>query len=447
MVEKVDDVVGYIQNDGYTVQGVFSEEGTEGTLDANKARNWIKSVLGLNDAQVIVTNAILKSVSNKTVYGVMTVMNNVLTDVAEGTFILPKYGGASVHYHEAFHYVNLLLHSRRQRQQIYEEYIKRHPEYKEFSKRRIEEFLADDFAEYCKALEDYEERLQNMNIFSRWAVKLYNRFLEFIRLFGRKDQIRLLFENIQKGEYKGATVDSESLNDFMKAYNGEVYKKFYAEGVQDDQTDNFKSISTYRQFYNVAENIAHGFIDFLNIKKAENVANINQEAYDRYISRLRISNLRKKNPFVQDVIENPAVFINVINALLKQYGIVGKNKKVGKTDVEGEEQLRQDDSIQQLSQLYDNYIIDQKANVAYRAKLFLTQVRDVRFEYNEDTKQNELVQKTDPETGLPLYVSFDDAWQIITKELHEVDSFQELMAEVQRLAKTKSFFAELYKNL
>jgi len=46
-----------------------------------------------------------------------------------------------------------------------------------------------------------------------------------------------------------------------------------------------------------------------------------------------------------------------------------------------------------------------------------------------------------------MYVSFDDAWQRITKELHEVDSFEELMSEVQRLAKTKAFFAELYKNI
>lgn len=451
MVEKIDDVVENVNDNGYTVQGVFSEEGTEGTLDAEKARKWIRDTLGLNDSQIIVTNAVLKSVSNKTVYGVMTAMNNVLTDVVEGTFFLPKYGGASIHFHEAFHYVNLLLHSRRQRQQIYDEYIKRHPEYKDFSKRRVEELIADDFAEYCRALEDYEEELQNKNIFSRWAIKLYNRFIEFIRLLGRKDQIKLLFDNIRKGMYKGATIDDESLQDFMKAYEGEAYKKFSAEGISDEQTDNFKTISTYKQFYSVAENVAHGFIDFLNIKKVENVTSINQEVFEKYINKLKINNLRKKNPFIQDVIENPAVFVNMVNALLKQYGIVGKNKKSVKSTTDGEgqlnEQKRPDDSIQQLSQLYDNYIIDQKDNVAYRAKLFLTQIRDVRFEYNEVTGKNEIVQKIDSETELPLYVSFDEAWQIITSQLHEVDSFEELMSEVQRLAKTKAFFAELYKNL
>ena len=72
--------------------------------------------------------------------------------------------------------------------------------------------------------------------------------------------------------------------------------------------------------------------------------------------------------------------------------------------------------------------------------------KSVKFEYNPETGQNEIVQKIDNETGLPLYVSFDDAWQIITKELHEVDSFEELMSELQRLAKTKAFFAQLYKN-
>lgn len=452
MIESVDDILDLAQNEGYTVQGVFAEQAGEGKLDANKARKWVRDTLGLNDAQIIVTNAILKSVSNKTVYGVMTVMNNVLTDVVEGMFLLPKYGGSTLHYHEAFHYVNLLLHSRRKRQQIYEEFVKRHPEYKDFSKRRIEELLADDFAEYCKALEEYEESLQNKNVFSRWAIKLYNRFIEFIRQFGKKDQIRLLFDSIAKGNYKNQLIDQESLEDFQVAYNGEAYKKFSAEGATEEQIDNFKAISNYQQFYTVAENIAHGFIDFLNIKKAENVSRINQKAFDRYITKIRINNLRKNNPFVQDVVENPAAFINVVNALLKQYGIVGKNRKrraEGVVDGEGQisEQNRPDDTIAQLAQLYDNYIIDQKANVAYRAKLFLTQIRDVKFEYNEELGQNEVVQKTDPETGLPLYVSFDDAWQIITRHLHESDTFQELMSEIQRLAKTKAFFAELYKNI
>ncbi len=453
LAEKVDDIVGLVQDEGYTVQGVFAEEAGEGVLDANKARAWIKETLGLNDAQIIVTNAILKTVSNKTVYGVMTVMNDIMTDVMQGTFFLPKYGGSTVHYHEAFHYVNLLLHSRRKRQQIYEEYVKRNPQYKDYSKRRIEEMLADDFAEYCNAINAYEESLAKKNIFSRWAIKLFNRIIEFIKQFGKKDQIKMLFDSIAKGNYKNQAIDQESLEDFQKAYNGEAYssKKFSAEGATDEQIDNFKAISTYQQFYAVAENIAHGFIDFMNIKKAENVSSINQESFDKYLNKVRINNLRKKNPFVQDVIENPAVFINSINALLKQYGIVGKNKKNTENVATGEGQLneqnRPDDSIQQLSQLYDNYIIDQKTNVAYRAKLFLTQIRDVRFEYNPVTGKNETVQKIDPETGLPMYVSFNDAWQIITKELHEVDSFQEMMTEIQRLAKTKAFFAELYKNI
>lgn len=451
LVESVDDIMNLVQEEGYTVQGVFAENAGEGTLDANKARQWIKEILGLDDSQVLVTNAILKTVSNETVYGVMSVMNNILTDVVEGVILLPKYGGSSIHYHEAFHYVNLLLHSRRRRQQIYEEYVKRHPEYENFSKRRIEELLADEFAEYCRQVEQYEESLANKNVFSRWIIKLFNRFIEFVKQFGKRDQIKLLFDGIIKGNYKNQIIDPESLDDFKKAYNGEAYSKFFAEGTTEEQVDNFKTISRYQQFYSVAENIAHGFIDFMNIKKAENVRNINQESFERYLTRIRINNLRKKNPFVQDVIDNPAAFINAVNALLKQYGIVGKNRKKAETTITGEGQLneqnRPDDSIAQLSQLYDNYIIDQKANVAYRAKLFLTQIKDVKFEYNPETGQNEIVQKIDNETGLPLYVSFDDAWQIITKELHEVDSFEELMSEIQRLAKTKAFFAQLYRNI
>jgi hypothetical protein len=77
----------------------------------------------------------------------------------------------------------------------------------------------------------------------------------------------------------------------------------------------------------------------------------------------------------------------------------------------------------------------------------LSQVKDVRFEFDETTGENKLVQNTDPTTGLTLYYSYSDAWHTISSELNKVDSFEELLKTVQRLAKTKKFFAQLYKNL
>lgn len=42
---------------------------------------------------------------------------------------LSTKGGVGVEYHEAWHYVSLLLLSPAQRDQIYSDYVKRNPEY------------------------------------------------------------------------------------------------------------------------------------------------------------------------------------------------------------------------------------------------------------------------------------------------------------------------------
>lgn len=451
-IDSLDSIEDMIVSDGIPVSGVYQTVKTNGTLDEKSAREWIKNTLGLSDAQIIVSNAILKGLENEDVYGVTNIAVDVLSNVVNGVFMFSKSAGRGTHYHEAFHYVNLLLHNKQQRAQIYAEYIKLHPEYKNLYKKNLEELLAEEFREYCERLDDEEFRINNYKGIKRWIAKLCKRFLEFVRSWGKRDLISKLFNDIRSANYSGQMLDQESILEFRKAYpNGVFDANFSASGVSNDQLDKLKAITTYQQFYSVAETVAHQFLDFTNIKKVNNISNINSKTFEQFLDKLRRDNIRKKNVYIQDVIDNPAAFTNVINSLLKQYGIVAKNKhshgKKQEEDDASNENNRSNDDDGRMFGIADNYTIDQKTNVAFRAKLFLSQVKDSQIVYDKVLGRNITIQKKDPITGLPLYVSFDDAWQKITSDLHSVDSFEELMKTVERLAKTKAFFAELYKNL
>ena len=451
-VDTLDDIES-MNEDGFPIAGVYSTEEQKGQLDVEKARAWVKQTLGLLDSQVIITNGILRGLNNKPVYGVTEVSTNILSELIQGTFIFSKYAGSGIHYHEAFHYVNLLLHTKQQRDNIYKEYIKIHPEYKTLPKRQLEELLAEEFREYCEFLDDEEARLANYSGIRKWIARLMNRIVEFVKAFGKKDLISKMYKDIRSGVYAKLPLDQQSVEEFNKAYNGKVYSDFSVSGKTSEELDKLKTISSYQEFYNTAESVAHYFLDFANIKHINNVRNLNGNMFKSFFEKLRLNNARKPNLYIQDVIDNPALFIDTINGLLKSYGIVPKNKRgTGTKQIQDDADSTlgknpNENEIANLAALYDNYEIDQKANVAFRAKLFLSQVKDVRFEFDESTGENKLVQNTDPITGLPLYYSYSDAWHTISSELNKVDSFEELLKTVQRLAKTKKFFAQLYKNL
>lgn len=137
-----------------TVRGVYSTEKGEGKLDASEARTWLQNTLGFSQDQIIVTNGVMRGIGNQRVYGVTNVACSSILDEIFGTMVLSKKGGKGVEYHEAWHYVNLLLHNKARRLRIYKEYQSKHPELKNASMREIEEALAEDFKTYMLGIQD-----------------------------------------------------------------------------------------------------------------------------------------------------------------------------------------------------------------------------------------------------------------------------------------------------
>jgi len=106
--------------------GVYSEVRGSGNLDIDKARDWLYKTLGINPYNVVLTNAIMRGAENEAIFGATNAAVDVLTGEITGTITLSKFAGKGIHYHEAWHYVNLLMHTEQERIAIYDAYLKRH---------------------------------------------------------------------------------------------------------------------------------------------------------------------------------------------------------------------------------------------------------------------------------------------------------------------------------
>nr|DAN22302.1 MAG TPA_asm: hypothetical protein [Bacteriophage sp.] len=76
-------------------------------------------------------------------------MRQSVDSVNEAVFLFSNEAGEGVEYHEAWHYVNLLLHTERTRNAIYQAYCEKHPEFKNRKFREVEEALAEDYRKYA----------------------------------------------------------------------------------------------------------------------------------------------------------------------------------------------------------------------------------------------------------------------------------------------------------
>lgn len=136
--------------------GVYSKHKTKGEFEEKKAREWLSNVLGIDQANVVVWDAAKNAHIDDETYGEVNAVVNSLTGELIGKIGLSRQGGASVHYHEAWHYVNLLMLSRREREQLYKAYKDSHPFFKKKNptNEEVEERMAEDFRKWVLLNED-----------------------------------------------------------------------------------------------------------------------------------------------------------------------------------------------------------------------------------------------------------------------------------------------------
>jgi len=145
----------------------------------------------------------MRSVDGAEVFGVTNVVTDILNDGDTPVFMFSSRAGYGTTYHEAWHYVNLLVHNKQYRQHIYDEYVKAHPKLKDKTYAEIEEILAEEFRKYS---ETYDS-----SSFTSRIKQAFDRILKFLGLYKNKYLMYSVYENILSGKYKRVHLDNESL--------------------------------------------------------------------------------------------------------------------------------------------------------------------------------------------------------------------------------------------
>ena len=434
------------------VGGVYSEKRGKGKIDTQSAKTWLQTALGLSDDQVLVTNGVMRGLHNEKVYAMTNLACSQIVDSIYGFITLSKKGGVGLEYHEAWHYVNLLLHNKSMRSKIYEKYRASHPELKGATFKQIEEYLAEDFRSYMLGFEN-----------KSWSARI-KRFFKNIKqivkaFFGRPDVIYQAYKNIKNGKYVGAKLDPQSVEEFKKNFPGGVY--FEIPGLADDQVTKFTNIQNYHQYYQCAKLLCNKVMEGLDLSSVSKLKNYSKEDFDTIFAGIQqqIDNdpTSESSKLLQDVVDNKDAFYRTVSTMLKTFSIDVKHKKLKlDADITGGK-----DTGDVATNIWDidHMEVSKKINVGFKAKLFFSTIPMYDVKTDE---HGELVYipNVDQLFGSQNYWSFSKGWNKIMSELWSCDSFDaiddstgqysttSLIGMVQRLSKSgDKFFKAMEEKL
>lgn len=416
--------------------GLYSTTKGRGKFDEQKARKWLKDKLGLDIDNVLVTGAVMRMADASEVYGLMKVSFNRIFKEFNPQIVLSEQAGQGIEYHEAFHYVSQLILSEEQRNQVYSDYIKAHPEYKGYTKDQMEEVLAEEFRTYM---------INESNISPIYRMKKFFKALwNLVTSFRNRplNAQQTLFQAIRSGKFRNSKpfIGQEILSEFAKRHPEGMY--YYAPGISDVQQKSTPHITNASTMYNIIESLSSTALATLNIRtmddirnlKLDNVFNIIQYNYDYGVYDENPTNKQ----IVEDVLKNKEIFAKQIRAFLQELGI----KSIEREETEVAEQMSKDPG-----DTYDNiwdrnsYEISKKANVAFNAKLFFYSIPKSKFILTEDGKITDTIK--DPIFDMDVVQPFDITWNKILENLWSSNDWNDLLSKVRRLAKSDPFFATL----
>ena len=411
------------------VTGVYSKNKSKGKFDKDKAVKWLEKHLGINRYNIIVRNGVMRSTDNEQVFGVTQVSLDRIAGELTGLIQLSTNGGEGVTYHEAWHYVNLLLNDANTRSKIWDSYAKTH---KEFNKEgvtnlMIEEALADEFMNYIVMQQD--------NSLSGMVKKLFNNVLDFVVTSRRKSAYRALFRSIKRGEFGNTEhLDRQSAKEFAEKYKYGVNKIDYSvPGFSDKDLNNLKYIDNHTDLFAVLDAVIRKVISDFNIDSIEKIKQISG-AYDKN-QQLDFSMLLDKvqdmadeaeseqmSSMLQDIHDNPEFLKRKLVETFADFGINVKIKH--EKDVEEAEDAEERNDFE-----FDKFdlSISKKDNAALRVKMFMYSIPKYTRVFNEDGSVD--IQKVQDGFGSSLFWDFNEAWTKILKDLWQASSLDDVYTE------------------
>uniref|UniRef100_A0AAU8BAZ0 Uncharacterized protein n=1 Tax=Dulem virus 42 TaxID=3145760 RepID=A0AAU8BAZ0_9CAUD len=411
---------------GY-VTGVFSEDSYGENFNEYKARKWLSNTLGIDQANVIVIDAILRSMSDGAVYGVTNVCSDALVGGLTGYIMLSRQGGMGVTYHEAFHYVNLLMHNNRERRQVYKSFLKTHKylDKEGTTIREVEEALADEFARYVEA--------KNDKSLTGRIKRLYNNILDFLSITRRKSIYRNVFKQIQKGGYAKTQLDQSSLREFHNKYVDGVNKlAVKLPGVPSDISEEM-NFDRYQQYYEVFESVTNRLKQRVNVStmndllqytkdnKLDDVIDMIKEMRDE----LNIEDTERIQ-ILNTLINNRFLIKKILKESFLNLGFKLKVKRVkdlsteSSVEEEGEDATAKEDNPDNSWDKVD-LTFSKKQNAALETKIFFSTIPD----YLTSTNRDGTVSYKDnyDRYCVQKMWDFDQAWNLLLGELFSATSF------------------------
>lgn len=420
-----------VRQDGYT--GVFSKFKSKGKFDEKAARKWLSEKLGLDETKVVVLNGILKSCENSKVYGITSLAADYIDRQVNGVITLSNEAGYGIHYHEAWHYVNLLLNNKAQRLRLYDAYIKSH-NLKNITFGEVEELMAEDFRRYAE--------MRNGNGIINTIKRLYNNILDFVNVSRKKDIVRNVFNAINNGQYFDVHMDKDSIKEFENRYpNGVASADYYIPTVDQSTLDKLEGIKDYHTFYQCGVALAQKLLSDYGFKTPNDINSKKVSKFNDLIEDLKNNNEFESDPLKQsiinDICNNPKAFEGIVANVFAQYGIKANVKKFSQmdetNDLTNKDSINDDDQSRDIGDRADNtwdvmqLSISKKDNVAFRAKLFLSLIEKGKFVLDPETGEREYeTQFNDIISDVPLYWSYSEAWSSILKNLWMCESYDNI---------------------
>lgn len=420
-----------VRQDGYT--GVFSRFKSKGKFDEKAARKWLSEKLGLDESKIVVLDGVLKSCENSKVYGITSLAADYIDRQINGVITLSNEAGYGIHYHEAWHYVNLLLNNKAHRLRLYDAYIKSH-NLKNITFGEVEELMAEDFRRYAE--------MRNGKGIVNIVKRLYNNILDFVKVSRKKDIVRNVFDAINNGQYFDVHMDKDSIKEFENRYpNGVASADYYVPTVDQSTLDKLEGIKDYHTFYQCGVALAQKLLSDYSFKTPNDINSKKVSKFNDLIEDLKNNNEFESDPLKQsiinDICNNPKAFEGIVANVFSQYGIKANVKKFSQmdetNDLTNKDSINDDDQSRDIGDRADNtwdvmqLSISKKDNVAFRAKLFLSLIEKGKFVLDPETGEREYqTQFDDIISDVPLYWSYSEAWSSILKNLWMCESYDNI---------------------
>lgn len=393
--------------------------------NTERSKKWLMDKLGLNEDQVVVTNGFVRVIANGSI-----VMGTTYRDC----IVLSDATVPGVGYHEAFHRVSNLLISNTQQEKLYDEYRRRHPEYRNATKLEIEEALAEDFRAFMLKREK--------PIYS--ILKWFNPILTFIRKMFKPNAISTMYNMIADGNFAKYKMDQSRYEEYANAYK-EGLNFTVGEGK------NAYSPKSFSDLYDYYNSVIPALSAMLLIK--------NKVTRLSDVSKLKTSVLRDYLKQVFESTKNPKQRV-AIKEILDHFDtvfmpdVVKELEKISirAVDRDRDQEMEDKDSVNvQTIQNYDkaSYEISKKDNALAGAKMFIATIPKVKFVYQEvnGVTVKSVVPELDPITGMLTFVDFDTSWNLLLNNLYNVETWDDLVKFSEEKAKESPFFYQLNKRL